>query len=94
MKCDRLQFPDGTTAIVCSRGRRHRCEAPGCSSSATRQCDFPVNRPGKRSRTCDRWICEQHAKRVGADVDWCPPHARYAEEHGMSAGEQLELLRK
>lgn len=61
--------------IVCTtRARRRRCQAPGCSSWASRQCDFPL----EDGKTCDRHICEAHARAQsgsGADrIDYCPAH--------------------
>jgi hypothetical protein len=29
-----------------------------------------------KAATCDAWICDRHAKSVGADRDYCPPHAQ------------------
>jgi hypothetical protein len=64
-------------AIACSRGERHRCSTPGCQNDGTKQCDFPVKRNGKPG-TCDRYICQKCAMRVGPDLDYCGPHARQA----------------
>lgn len=62
-------------AIVCSRGeRRKRCT---CGQPATKLCDYPVERRGKRA-TCDRTMCEAHATKVGPDLDHCAEHAGVA----------------
>ncbi len=78
-----VRFPDGTTAHVCIRGNRSRklCSAPGCTAYADRACDFPVNVPRRKSRTCDAPICNQHAAKMGDEIDYCPPHKRYTEAH-------------
>lgn len=71
MPCDRVTLPDGTAAIVCSRGpRRARC---ACGKPATRLCDWKV--PGRRSGTCDAPICASCATSPAPDKDICPAHA-------------------
>lgn len=97
MTCEWRPLPGGGMVVTCSRGRRKTCSAPGCTSPAGKQCDYPVVRkaksqppedqpslPAVRTRTiegtCDAWICDRHAKRVGPDRDCCPPHARLSEE--------------
>jgi len=70
--------PDGSvvTGIACGRSPRRSCSVPDCRNPATLRCDFPVRAPSRKSTTCDRWLCRQHAKRVGTDRDYCPPHVR------------------
>lgn len=58
MKCDEVKV-GGTTMIVCSRGRRHNCQF--CPRRATKQCDFPIFRNGKKG-TCDAWMCDRCAQ--------------------------------
>lgn len=55
--------------IVCSRNRRPQ-SCKFCRQPSTKQCDFPVS-PGK---TCDVYMCDYHANRVGDNVDYCPNH--------------------
>lgn len=49
MPCEHVRFPDGTTAIVCHRGKRRKhCSTPNCHNWATLECDAPVNRKQKK----------------------------------------------
>lgn len=79
MRCTPFRLEDGTTGIVCSRGRRRsKCTVPGCGRYVERECDHPVMRSG-RPATCDRGVCLSCARRVGLalggdSVDFCPPH--------------------
>lgn len=77
MGCDRIDLGNGTTAIVCSRGRRRtpKCQEPGCAWAGERQCDYPL-RGEKAGKTCDRYLCRRHAQRVGPNKDYCPAHAK------------------
>lgn len=88
MRCEKRVLPDGSVVIVCTSGRRKRCSAPGCSSSASKLCDFPVNVKGRKSRTCDADLCASHAVSVGEELDYCPPHARYVRDHGEPEPEE------
>jgi len=72
MKCDHIQIGD-TTAIICTRGRRHNCQF--CSRYATKQCDFPIVRNGKDA-TCSAWCCDRCATSQSVGIDYCPPHER------------------
>lgn len=56
-------------AIVCSRGpRKHRCCA--CHMAGGYQCDWKVS----DTKTCDRYICPEHAKEVAPNKHLCPEH--------------------
>lgn len=72
----RLDLPGGGVAIVCGRSPSKRCK---CGKVATIQCDYPVVRKGVAG-TCDRHCCRSCATNVGPNRDFCPPHARLAEE--------------
>lgn len=71
--CDHTDMPGGGFAIICSRGKRERCQF--CGASASKQCDFPVERKGKQT-TCDAWMCNRCATPQGPNLDYCPPHER------------------
>jgi len=46
-----------------------------CSRLATRLCDYPMG----NGRTCDAPLCDECASspyEIGADIDFCPTHAR------------------
>jgi len=69
MPCDRVTLPGGFSAIVCTRGRRpHRCTA--CHLAGGFQCDWKIA-PGK---TCDAYLCAEHAKEVAPGKHLCPGH--------------------
>ncbi len=71
MPCDRVTLPDGTGAIVCSRGpRRQRC---ACGKPATRLCDWKMKATG--SGTCDAPICAACTTSPAPEKDLCPTHA-------------------
>lgn len=77
MTCEVFETRDGTRAIVCSRSvRTKKCQF--CSEPAQFECDGP--RPKKKSKHCDKRMCEAHCTKVGdvevSDVvdtiDYCP----------------------
>jgi len=62
-------------AFVCGsrvRGNltREQCCCKDCGLPHTRLCDFPVS----GGKTCDRKLCDRHAKRIGPEKDYCPWH--------------------
>ncbi len=70
MPCDRIKL-DGQplqTAIVCSRGRSRRCGF--CYLAGGFQCDWKLS----KTKTCDAYICPEHAQQVGKDKHLCPEH--------------------
>lgn len=70
MTCERITLQDGTTAIVCSRGKR-RATCGWCPKPHERLCDHAT---GKRGRTCSKRLCRDHAQSNG-EHDICPDHA-------------------
>lgn len=69
MKCAHLKLPGGGTAIVCSRGGRpRRCFT--CDLAGGFQCDWKVS----PTKTCDRYICPDHAQLVAPEKHLCPEH--------------------
>ena len=58
----------GMPAIICGKLGPHciRCRRPGAF-----QCDYPV---GERGRTCDAYLCAEHAHQIGPDRHLCPLH--------------------
>lgn len=88
MTCEHIRMPDGSTMIVCSRGRRApKCRF--CDRRAAYQCDFPLT--GRSAgKTCDANICKACAVRQpitalhGDTVDFCPPHARVEQQQQLS----------
>jgi hypothetical protein len=54
-----------------------------CMDMSEFLCDWPID-----GKTCDRALCEAHAKQVGKNKHYCPEHFL---EH-MSAEKQLGLF--
>ena len=72
-----VKLPDGTTAIVCSRGGGPRKACVVCGRGADLLCDFKLTGP-KAGQTCDRALCAKHTHRPSVGVDYCPAHAAMA----------------
>lgn len=75
MPCETVQI-EGTTAILCRRGRRGpRCFYK-CRRASEFQCDFPVLlRDRKPVATCDRHLCAEHVRHgVTKGIDFCMEH--------------------
>lgn len=73
MGCTPVKLPGGGSAIVCTSERRHRCDF--CHRWAEKRCDGPKVRPGRKSKTCDAWLCRHCATSrpgQGDTVDLCP----------------------
>lgn len=68
MSCDYIKAPGGGVAIVCSRTRRRKCVA--CHLAGGFQCDWKVS----EGKTCDRFICAEHAQEVAPGKHLCPVH--------------------
>lgn len=84
MTCTPIRLEGGGVAIVCSRGtsRARACAFCGTSTRDYLLCDFPL-RGKKAGATCSKPACKRCATSIGPDKDLCPPHARYAREHGV-----------
>lgn len=81
MRCTFL----GNGVIACGGSKRlQRCQVSACHEPSSKQCDFPV-----KAGTCDRYLCNGHAAHYGAGIDYCPAHARAAED---SEAEMLAAL--
>lgn len=97
MPCTPLTFPDGSRAIVCTRGPRPRC---ACGTRATLQCDAPM--PSKlissglnagrvrKPSTCDRHLCTSCATEVGPDRHLCQEHAASGFEPANEASQPVQ----
>lgn len=66
-----VKMPDGSVAIVCVRGGKKPLLCEFCAKLHTKLCDFPTF-----GKTCDKRMCDDHAKNVGPDKDYCPDHAK------------------
>lgn len=74
----------GARGIVCLRGVRvKRC---ACGDVATALCDGRVPGAGRRTRRCDRPLCEAHATPLDADHDLCPDCCRARTPRDFPAG--------
>ena len=88
MTCERIDFGDGVTGFVCSRGRRAKCSVPECQHPAEYLCDYLLPWPAPKF-SCDANLCRFHAHvqagRLASDgtavCHYCPPH------HKMAAAE-------
>lgn len=72
MGCQTLRIGD-MTAIVCGGRRTPKCKAKRadgstCGGAGTLQCDWKIT----KTRTCDRYICADHAEEVGPEKHLCP----------------------
>ena len=63
----------------------HPCCA--CGAMAELLCDAPVG----DGKTCDRYLCEEHATTIGEDVHLCPYHAARAPQDLARVDRFLEL---
>lgn len=70
--CEHIKLPGGVTAIVC--GVRHNTKFCACGRPADMLCDWKVS--GKRSGTCDRPICRDHALQVAPEKHLCQEHQK------------------
>jgi hypothetical protein len=52
------------------------CEITDCWEPCRVLCDYPVLRHGKVA-TCDVRLCRRHARRTGANTDYCPEHTKH-----------------
>jgi hypothetical protein len=78
MTCKRIDLPGGGFVIACSRTTlRPRCSVDGCRNASTKLCDFPL-KGAKTGKTCDRRLCDAHAREQSVGVDFCPTHAKMA----------------
>lgn len=88
MTCRHIDVGPGGFAIVCSRGSaRSRCSIDGCTKPSTKLCDFPLS-GSKAGKTCDRRLCDSHARAQGDSVDFCPTHAEMAERDTKATGQR------
>jgi len=74
MPCIPARFPDGSSAIVCTRGRRPK-PCVHCRQPSSRLCDFPVERNGKAG-TCDAALCARCTWAISGDRDLCRAHVK------------------
>ena len=68
MGCEVRTLENGTTMIVCSRGRWPKPKCIACGKPADFLCDYPVG-----DKTCDAPLCGKCRVNVGV-VDYCPTH--------------------
>lgn len=79
-----VPITDGAGNVIgraCYRENLPRCQTAGCPGNGAVLCDFPVTRRGRQT-TCNRRVCRSCAKTLGGGQDFCPPHARAAEQDG------------
>lgn len=64
--CQHVQLPSGQVALV----RRSVPKCAYCHRAHTRLCDHEI----AGGKTCDRRMCDLHAKRTGSNRDLCQEH--------------------
>ena len=72
MACEHIKLPDGTVAIIC--GARSSKKYCSCGRPADLLCYWKVKE--RKSGTCDRGVCRQHALQVGPDKHLCQEHRK------------------
>src|SRR5579864_2875737 len=90
--CEKVDLPGGGFGIICGGHARTRyCE---CGRASSFLCDWKM--PNKKSGTCDKPICKQHALQVAPDRDLCPEHQRAFEswKHRHPGVDVNQLRRK
>ena len=103
MGCATVRFANGSTAIVCGRGKGSAKPCVVCGGMANLQCDHP-RRPKPSRARCNAWMCQEHAVHVGEDLDWCHPCAQqdallagavpgYEDVHLVDVGGRLYVQR-
>lgn len=76
MPCEWRNLPGGGMVhIRYAKGAVKKCR--WCQSLSTKLCDFVVSDPAviTHRKTCDAPMCNDHAKSVGPNLDYCPDHA-------------------
>lgn len=90
MPCTPTQLPDAGMAIVCTRGRRslrkYRCF---CNLAGGFQCDWKVG----DGKTCDAYLCPDHATAVGDNKHLCPTHVEAWEKWKLDQQEKERSVR-
>jgi hypothetical protein len=80
MGCQVIRMKDGTTALVCGRGKYnepcHYCHKP-----STSMCDHPVFRMNKKE-TCDTPMCDDCKNIIGDNLDLCRSHFNFWRNNG------------
>ena len=64
-----ILYDESGEAIGFACGRQKLVTCDWCYSPQTKLCDFPINK-----KTCDKKLCDRHAKHVGENKDYCPEH--------------------
>ena len=58
-----------------------------CGDVAALLCDYPVG----NNRTCDRPLCERHAREIAPEIDYCVPHLAEWQQFKDAGGVRREL---
>lgn len=69
MTCYSKTDKDGKRIFLCG-DLGPKCNNSACNWTAEFQCDFPI----AKGKTCDRYLCEDHAYQVGPDKHYCASH--------------------
>jgi len=77
MPCEEIRLPGGGVVFVSyAKPRYKKCR--WCQRGSTKLCDFVISPPEQvtHKKTCDSPMCDDHAKSVGPNLDYCPDHAK------------------
>jgi hypothetical protein len=58
-----------------------------CGDLGANLCDYPVG----HGKTCDRLLCDYHAKLIAPDLHYCGPHAAEWQAFRDAGGVRQEL---
>lgn len=74
--CEYVELHNGGKALVRFAGKEP-AKCRWCAKRSTKLCDFDISHPSQvtHRKTCDAPMCDEHAKSVGIDKDYCPQHA-------------------
>lgn len=79
-----MEMPGGGVALVTVEApRRQPCAFCGVLSDTL--CDYPLRALKKKNHTCSKRVCKGCVTSIGKNLDLCPVHAEFCEQHGLGA---------
>ena len=71
MACRTQKMPNGGVMWMCGDAFNDTPVCRVCGHIADRLCDYPVG----NDKTCDSALCQEHARNIKGNLDYCPEHA-------------------